>query len=142
MAHKRLESLRELVILQDKMGRFFESDKNAAQSIAGVWVPSVDLYENSDKIILMAELPGVEQNDVKIELSENYITIHGERRFRGGEEGYLCVERSYGPFQRTFRLPSVIEEKTVRAEFRYGVLKVTMKKNKGPNPEYVNVKIR
>jgi len=142
VAHKRLESLRELVILQDKMGRFFERGQDATPSVGGVWIPSIDLYENNDQIILMAELPGVAQNEVRIELSGNFITIQGQRCFKGGKEKYLCIERSYGPFQRTFRLPAVVEENSVAAEFRLGVLKITMKKDKGQNPEYVRVKIK
>jgi HSP20 family protein len=141
LANRHLESLKELIILQAKMGRFLESDKGPVQTLSGAWAPAVDLYETSDKIILLLELPGVEENDVKIDIWENYITVHGERRFKGREENYLCVERSYGPFQRTFRLPAMVEENDVKAEFKYGVLKISMRKRKEPDHEMVRVAI-
>jgi HSP20 family protein len=142
LANKHLESLKELIILQDKLGRFFQNDKDSSPSIPGGWAPAADLYEISDKIVLLLELPGVEENDVKIDLWENYITVHGERRFKGREENYLCVERSYGSFQRTFRLPAMVEEDKVKAEFKYGVLKISMMKREEPDQDVVRVEIR
>ena len=131
MAFKHIESLKELIILHDRIGRFFENDRDSAQSMPGAWAPPADLYETADSIVLLLELPGLEEGDVKVELWENYITVSGERKFKGRDENYLCVERSYGPFQRTFRLPTNVGEKAAVAEFKYGVLKISMKKIKG-----------
>ncbi|MBI5178975.1 MAG: Hsp20/alpha crystallin family protein [Nitrospinae bacterium] len=141
MGQKRLESLRELIILRDKMGRYFEREEHAAPPLPGTWAPPVDLYETDETVVLLLEIPGVEEKDVRIELGENHITVQGQRRAHGGEESYLCVERNHGPFQRTFRLPTLVDDKDVRAEFRQGILKVSMKKQKGESPEYVRVKI-
>jgi HSP20 family protein len=127
--------------MREKMGRFFEREEASAQSLVGSWAPAVDLYETEESIILLLELAGVEEKDVKIDLWENYVTIYGERRFKGREENYLCLERSYGPFQRTFRLPASVEEGNVNAEFKFGVLKISMKKKQEPGHEYVRVTI-
>ena len=142
MANKNLESLKDLITLQEKMGRFFEGEEDSAQSISGGWAPAADLYETSDMIVILLELAGVEENEVKIDLMENYITVQGERRLKGKREKYLCVERNYGPFQRTFRLPAMIEEKEVKAEFQHGVLKISMRKKDEPGPPVVRVTIR
>jgi len=141
VAHKRLESLRELVILQDKMGRYFEREEHSVPPLPGTWAPPVDMYETEDSVVLLAELPGVEEKDVKIELGPYHITIQGKRSPHGGEESYLCMERNHGPFQRTFRLPTLVDEKNVSAEFRFGILKIRMKKQQGQSPEFIRVKI-
>jgi HSP20 family molecular chaperone IbpA len=141
MANKHRESLRELVVLHDKVGQFFESGKDEVQSASGAWVPPADLYETNDSIMLIMELSGVESDAVKIDLWENYITVSGERLLKGREDSYLCMERSYGPFQRTFRLPTTVEENCAVAEFKFGVLKISMKKRKEPDHDFVRVTI-
>ncbi|MBI3795137.1 MAG: Hsp20/alpha crystallin family protein [Nitrospinae bacterium] len=141
MAYKHMESIKGLLIMQDKIGRFFERDEASVHSAAGLWVPVVDLYETTEDIIMIVELAGISVDDVKIDLWENYITIYGERPFKGKEESYLCMERSYGPFQRTFRLPASVEENTVGAEVKYGVLEIKMRKKKVPGHDYIRVEI-
>jgi len=142
LANKHLDSLKDFIILQERMGRFFEGDSDSTQSISGAWVPAADLYETSEMIVVLLELAGVEEDDVKIDLWENYITIQGERSLKGRQENYLCMERSYGPFQRTFRLPAMVEEDDVKAEFQHGVLKISMRKRDEPGHSVVRVSIR
>ncbi len=142
MANKHLDSLKDFIILQEKMGRFFEGDNDSTPSISGAWAPAADLYETSDMIVVLLELAGVEEEDVKIDLWENYITIQGERSLKGRQENYLCMERSYGPFQRTFRLPATVEENEIKAEFQHGVLKISMRKRNEPGHPVVRVSIR
>ncbi len=141
MAHRRLESLKELIVLQDKMERFFENDGISLSSIAQVWLPPIDMFETADEVMIRAEIPGVEEKDVRIELSGNYITLQGQRRLKTGCERYLHMERSYGPFQRTFRLPVVVTKEAVHAEYRFGVLTVSIQKQKGTTPAYERVEI-
>jgi HSP20 family protein len=142
LAHKRLENLKEIVLLQHRMESYFDSTSDSIPSITRTWAPPVDLYETGDEIHLSIEIPGVEQQDLKIEARDNVITVQGRRRFteRNGET-FLQVERSYGPFQRTFRLPSAILEKEVKAEFSFGVLIITMKKDKRNDPKYTRVNV-
>lgn len=143
MARRRLESLREIIMLQDKIGRYFESSSSSISSIARTWAPAIDLFETDEHIYLYAELPGVEESEIKIEVQDNFITLQGQRPFKPAvkEEGYRCVERSYGPFQRTFRLPAPIIENEVKAEFKLGVLRIIMPKDKRPETKQVRVEI-
>lgn len=141
MAHKRLESLREKAVLHDRMGRLFEDGARAIPPAAQTWMPPVDMYETADTVVICAEIPGVEQKGVKIELSENYITISGARSAAKGKEKFLRVERSQGPFLRTFRIPARVIKEEVSAEYRQGVLRITVKKHEGANPAYVQVAI-
>ncbi len=143
MARKRRESYKDIILLQDKMEQYFDAESSSVPSITRTWNPVIDLFETDDCIHLHVELPGVEEKDIKIEVHDNIITIQGQRAFKPAvkEEGYICVERSYGPFQRTFRLPAPIIEKEVKAEFKMGVLKITMPKDKRPGPKSVRVEI-
>lgn len=142
MAHRRLENLKEIVLLQHRMESYFDSTSDSIASIARTWAPPVDLYETDDEIHLSIEIPGVEQKDLKIEARDNVITVQGRRMFADQTgETFLQVERSYGPFQRTFRLPSAILEKDVKAEFSFGVLIITMKKDKNSDPKYTRVNV-
>lgn len=142
MAHKMLENLKEIVLLQHRMESYFDSPADSIASITRTWAPPVDLYETLDEIHLSIEIPGIEQKDLKIEARDNVITVQGRRTFeeRKGET-FLQVERSYGPFQRTFRLPSSILEKKVKAEFNFGVLNIKMKKDKSNDPKYTRVNV-
>lgn len=99
--------------------------------VAGAWAPPVDLYETEEYLHLHAELAGVEESDIKIEVKNGVITIRGERHLMASEEqGYICAERSYGPFIRTFHLPTPIVAEEMRMEFALGVLKVILPKPK------------
>jgi HSP20 family protein len=95
--------------------------------------PALDLTENDKEVRLRAELPGVDQKDVEIRLDGDVITIRGEKREERTEEGdqRRVVERSYGSFERSMRLPFAPEDGGVKAEFKDGVLTVTAKKPAG-----------
>ncbi|MBI5638332.1 MAG: Hsp20/alpha crystallin family protein [Nitrospinae bacterium] len=137
MAHRRHEPAAP----KDTMERFFENGGRSVSASAQAWVPPVDMYETADDVVIRAELPGVEEKDVRIEMSENYITIQGKRPLKTGHGRYVCLERNYGSFQRTFRLPVIVEKDEVHAEYRFGVLMIVVKKQKGQSPEYVRVEI-
>ncbi len=99
--------------------------------VAGAWAPPVDLYETEEHLCLHAELAGVEKNDIKIEVEGDVITIRGERHLVASEEqGYICAERSYGPFIRTFQLPVPITADRMSMEFTLGVLRIILPKPK------------
>lgn len=99
--------------------------------VAGAWAPPVDLYETEEHVCLHAELAGVDKSDIEIEVKNGVITIRGERRLIASEEqGYICAERSYGPFVRTFHLPTPVAANKMRMEFSLGVLKIILPKLK------------
>lgn len=137
MAHRRQEPASP----KDATERAFIKGAHPASSIARGWAPPVDIYETAEDVVIRAEIPGVEEKDVRIEMSENYITIQGRRPLKSGCGRYLRVERSYGPFQRTFRLPVIVKKEEVHAEYRFGELMIVVKKQKGQSPAYVRVEI-
>ncbi len=113
------------------MERYFSKRLEDLTLVAGAWAPPVDLYETEEHLCLHAELAGVEESDIKIEVENGVITIRGERRLIASEElGYICAERSYGPFIRTFRLPTPIAADKMRMEFTLGVLRIILPKPK------------
>ncbi len=125
---------KDLIFLQERMSRIFDEAllqyKGSSGLSSGAWFPPVDIYETGDKIILKAEIPGVDRNDVSVEVNENVITLRGERKFAKNlrEENYHRMERFYGTFQRVFSLPNVVDESAVKASFKDGVLEITVPK--------------
>jgi HSP20 family protein len=94
------------------------------------WGPNVDITENPDSFEIHAELPGVRQDDVRLTLNNNVLTISGEKRqeTKENKDNVLRVERNYGRFERSFSLPSTIRADDVRAEFEDGVLHILLPK--------------
>jgi HSP20 family protein len=134
MSIVRYDPFRDLRSLQDEVNRLFSTNLSRAfgeEGIArGAWNPSVDIYENKDQIVLEAELPGMKREDFDLSVENNVITLRGERRFEKQDDGdnYHRVERSYGSFARSFTLPQTVQADEVTAEYRNGVLRVTMPK--------------
>src|SRR5688572_3581521 len=103
---------------------------NREEMTRGSWAPSVDIFEDKDKLILEAELPGMSRDDFEISVENNIITLRGERRFEKKTEGdnYHRVERSYGSFTRSFTLPQTVTADGANADFENGVLRVSLPK--------------
>ena len=103
-------------------------------SEARAWIPAVELVESDDELLLTAELPGMVEDDVEIEIEDNMLMLRGEKSEELKEEKeekkvrYHVWERAYGKFQRSFVLPGNVDEKKISAEFENGVLKVHMPK--------------
>jgi HSP20 family protein len=135
MSIVRYDPFRDLRTLQDEvnrlfsnnMTRFFGDDEAMAR---GAWSPSVDIFENKDQIVLEAELPGMSREDFDLSIENNVLTLRGERRFEKKDEGdnFHRVERSYGAFTRSFTLPQTISAEGANAEYKNGVLRVTLPK--------------
>jgi len=94
------------------------------------WVPTVDVVEQQDKYVLTADLPGIERKDIEIIFEDGTLTLQGERSqsVDSDHDGYQRVERSYGSFQRTFRLPDNIDAESITAKSEHGVLEVRVPK--------------
>jgi HSP20 family protein len=110
---------------------------------AGHWMPSVDIYETEQELVLKADLPDVDPKDVDIRIENNTLTIKGERKAQKevNEENYYRVERSFGSFARSFQLPNTIDADKVKAEFSKGVLKLTMPKREESKPKQIKVSV-
>jgi HSP20 family protein len=108
------------------------------------WTPSCDVFETENEIVVKAELPGVKKEDVKVGIEDGVLSISGERKFEEEtkKENYLRVERSYGAFTRSFTLPTRVDSSKVAAEFKDGLLQVTLPKRKEAKPKGIEVKVK
>ena len=108
------------------------------------WQPMVDVSETKDKILVTAELPGLESKDIEVSMSDDFLTIKGEKKTEKEEkdEHYHCVERYHGSFQRTLRLSAEIKPDKVEAEFDKGVLKITLPKSKVTKKKEIEIKVK
>ena len=128
---------REMPTLHNRINRlfddpFFSVGPMEDDAVMGMWNPAVDLYEKDDHYMIKAELPGVDKNNVKIDLKDRLLTLSGERTYENevNEENYYRRERSYGKFQRAFTLPADVDSDKIKAEFKDGVLQIEI-----PKPE-------
>jgi HSP20 family protein len=103
----------------------------------------VDLYEEKDDIVVKAELPGMEKDNIEVNLSENRLTIKGEKKKEEEvkKEGYYRSERSYGSFVRTLELPSEVQTDKVKAAFKNGVLEIRLPKTEEAKKKETKVKV-
>jgi HSP20 family protein len=147
MAIVRWEPVRELTTLQSEMNRlfntFFDTPTAGDGAPARRWVPAMDLVEHEDHFVLTADLPGVTQDDVSIEVQDNVLTISGERRTsrESSGTGYYRLERSTGAFSRTLTLPEGVDAEAVQASFANGVLEVRVPKPEQRKPRRVSISL-
>lgn len=138
MALVRWDPARELDTLQGEMNRLFDTFFGSpggggdGSAYARRWVPAMDLIETDDHLVLRADLPGMSEDDVEIEIKDGVLTVAGERKSEHEErsDSYHRVERAFGSFSRSLSLPDGIEAGTVKAGFANGVLEVRI-----PKPE-------
>jgi HSP20 family protein len=107
----------------------------------GFWTPAVDLYEGDEAFTVKAELPGFSKDDVQVEMKDDQLTLKGERKHQTdvNEAKYHRVERVYGTFQRTIRLPAVVDVDKAEAIFKDGVLKLTLPKAEKAKPKAISI---
>ena len=148
MALIRWEPVRELGTIQSEMNRLFNSffDTPTAgngQAPLRRWVPAMDLAETETEFVLKADLPGLSESDVNVELDDNVLTISGERKADHEERkaGYYRVERSFGSFRRALTLPEGVDPESVKATFADGVLEVTVPKPVQAAPRKVQISV-
>jgi HSP20 family protein len=122
--------------LQDTVARFFNDASRP-------WTPAVDIRETENELVLEMDVPGVAQEDVEIRLENYALTIKGERKFDSENQGkgYHRIERSYGSFARTFTLPNSVDTEKVKADYKNGVLSVTLPKKEVAKPRTIRVEI-
>ncbi|MBK9167601.1 MAG: Hsp20/alpha crystallin family protein [Bryobacterales bacterium] len=108
------------------------------------WSPAVDILETENDLVLRADLPDVKLEDIDIRVENQTLSLKGERRFEKEEtvKGYHRIERSYGSFVRTFTLPPTVDPDHVSAEYKNGVLTITLPKKEAAKPRQVKVAIK
>jgi HSP20 family protein len=141
----------ELKNMKDRMERLFSevfegggSPDTEPASASASWGPDVDIWETDGEWFLSADLPGVEEQDVTVELVDNQLSIRGKREtHRSGERAKISlVERPRGNFSRTFPLPPHLKKEMIQAEFQNGVLTITIPKHESAPTNSIKVKIR
>jgi HSP20 family protein len=146
MSVVRWEPLREFSTLQNEVNRLFntvfDTPSPATQSATmRRWMPAMDLVEADDHFVLRADLPGLSEEDVKIELEDSTLTISGERKaaHESRNEGFYRVERAFGAFSRSLTLPKGVDPEAVTAKFDRGVLEVSIPKPEERKPRRIEI---
>lgn len=149
MAIVKYNPLRELRSMQDQMDRLLNlswggSDYPGEDIKEGIWQPAVDIYETQDSIVIKAELPDVDQKDIDVRIEESLLTIKGERKHESDvkKENYHRIERYFGGFQRSFKLPATIDQEKVQAACDKGVLTVILPKKEEVKPKKISVEVK
>jgi HSP20 family protein len=133
----RIDPFRELATF---FGNFADGS-GKEQLAAGTFVPAVDVYEDEHNLVLKLEVPGVNEEDLNVSLENNTLTVQGERKFEKEEkeENFHRIERRYGSFTRTFKLPNTADTDKVEAGYEKGILKITVAKRAEAKPKQIKV---
>jgi HSP20 family protein len=141
----RWDPFGDLGTLRDRVNRAFEDafarTGTREPAEARTWSPPVDIQETEGEIVLRADLPGMTREQIDIELSGDALTIRGERTFDDEGRNYLRVERPHGTFQRGFTIGVPIDQANVKANFRDGVLEITLPKSEEIRPKQVKIDV-
>ena len=148
MAMTRFDPFRDLAVLQDRMNRLFADsyqgrDRDEALLNRGSWVPAVDIYEVEGGLVLKAELPDVSRDDIDVNVENNTLTLRGERKVDQTikQEAFHRIERSYGSFVRQFSLPTTVDATKIAAEYKNGVLTITLPVREEAKPRSVKINV-
>jgi len=122
---------------------FFERGTLRSEE-GGEWLPSLDVAETKNEIVVKAEVPGLEPKDIDISLSDGLLTINGEKKQEREEkeENYHLVERSYGSFARSIRLPNEVQSDKINASYKNGVLKIVLPKSEEAKKKEIKIKVQ
>src|SRR5262245_26793965 len=146
MALARWTPYRDMMTIRDEMNRVLNdvfgrggSDESAWPS--GAWAPPVDIYETDNALVMKAELPGFSKDDINIEMKDNTLVIRGERKREDEvkEGNYHRMERVYGAFQRSFLLPTTVDQEKVKASYKDGILELRLPKVQAAQPKRISV---
>ena len=137
---------RDMMTFQDRMNRFFDDplfrtgwhDDDLALTS---WHPMVDIYDDGDKVVIKAEIPGMDKKDISIDLKERVLTLKGERSYNNEakEDKYYRKERAYGKFERSFTLPVGLNHKDIKADYKDGLLKIEIPKPEEEKPKQITI---
>lgn len=148
MAITRFDPFRDLAVLQERMNRLFNDrlqgqGQDEAMLHRGSWAPAVDIYETDGALVLKAELPDLRREDIDVNVENHTLTLRGERRFdeQVKQEQFHRIERAYGAFVRQFTLPSTVDSTRIAAEYKNGVLTVTLPLREEAKPRSVKIDV-
>lgn len=147
MTITRFDPFRELAAIQDRVNRAFGDVSRRYDddlTVRGAWMPSVDIYETDNHtLVLKAELPDVAREDIDLKIENSTLTISGQKKMERDvkEQQYHRIERVYGQFTRTFTLPPTVDAGKIGAEYRNGVLTVTLPLREEAKPRQIQVAV-
>jgi HSP20 family protein len=141
----RWEPTRGTMTLQDQLSRVFGEvpERTGEESNLTAWAPAVDIYETENDLVIKADLPEVNPQDLDIRVANNILTIRGERKFeqKVNEENYLRIERAYGAFTRSFSLANSVKSEEIKAEYQNGALSLHIPKREETKPKQIKVNV-
>ena len=132
--------------LRDELDRLFESPfaglTQASQLLSG-WTPALDVHEDKDNFVVHAELPGMKREEIDVTLHDGALSISGERKLekKYEESEVYRTERFFGKFQRTVTLPAPVAADKVKAQYKDGVLTITLPKTEAAKPKQIDVNV-
>ena len=131
--------------LQEQFNRLFSEafDRSSEESSITTWAPAVDIFETEHELVVKADLPDIKPEELDIRVENNILTIRGERKFEKqvNENNYLRVERAYGSFSRSFSLANTVNSDAIKAEYKDGVLTLTIPKREEAKPKQIKVNV-
>jgi HSP20 family protein len=150
----RWDPFRDLVSIQDELNRLFGRTYGGAErapyggveltrsGATGSWVPPLDVFETGDTLVVKVELPGIDPEAVEVSVEDSTLTVSGSREFRQEteEQNYHRIERRYGAFSRSLRLPQTADAEKVDARFDKGVLTIEVPKREEAKPRRIEIK--
>jgi len=143
-ALNRFEPFRATSGLESQVSRLFNElfDRSQESNLTS-WAPAVDIFENEHELVVKADLPDVKPEELDIRVENNILTIRGERKFekKVDEKNYLRVERSYGSFSRSFALANTVNSEAIKADYKDGVLTLTIPKREEAKPKQIKVSV-
>lgn len=143
----RWDPFREFSTLQDRMNRLFRESygpEGRDESLTtSQFAPPVDVYEDEHNVVLKVEVPGIDEKNIDVQVENNVLTVHGERKVEKEEkeENFRRIERQYGSFTRTFTLPSTVDAERIQADYDKGVLKIVLPKKAEAKPKQIKVNV-
>lgn len=141
---ERWDPFDELTTLRTRLDRLWSRMTPGDDTALADWSPTSDVLETKDEIVIKAELPGIDEKNVDVEIASGVLTIKGERKAEKEteEKGYRRVERAYGSFLRSFVLPADVEAEKISAGFANGLLEVHLPKKEGAKPRTIKVEVK
>jgi HSP20 family protein len=142
----KLNPVRDMFSLRNRMNHIFDDlfypiNRDEGELSMGRWNPVVDVYDNDDSVVIKAELPGIEKEDIEIDVKDRVLTLKGERSSENEvkDDNYYRRERCFGKFERAFTLPADVDPDKIKADYKDGVLKIDIPKPEEKKPRQITI---
>jgi HSP20 family protein len=138
-----------VVVHQERINRMFEETLGGRYPAEreevgrGMWTPAVDIHETNDSYVVKADLPGVNKDDIHVDIRDNTLTIRGEKKYeeKVSKDNYVRTERAYGTFLRSLILPQNVDADKIEAKYKDGVLELTIPKKEEAKPKQIEINV-